>query len=474
MRWILRHTVFTLCFIIGTTTWFVLAQKRLTLAPTVQHAEEIAVNQAIAPVASESPQIVPGQSIKFVPVEPINGVVNTQTLILRESAEANAPIVAKLKGNDYEQVLILGATRDFLHVRLAANEGAAVGAGMTVRTQDYEGWTTWSSVMLDMSAIVLDAETGEVVSRVPLTEGLSSVIFSPDGSRAIFTSQSSGLRQTAYEVRTSDYTLTRSLISPDEQFGAFFYASDGRDVYAKVYAAGESLVRISDGDAPNAPTSIAPNIIISRDGQVGLIARREEGDDELTVDMLEMATLEVRNTFELRGDNLSEDGSGFFLSRDGAELYLRPSEENRIIRVFDTRTGRLVRELQHTSAQGSSYFGEDSVVGDSILISVWKESDDEMDSPPQRFWVSEGKRMLAETGIDHPIEAGGRRYAVNDEGTLLFQLNENNRIQKRLTISRTERGGQTDEGAPTVFGLSASPDGKRIIMFVGISDSCAH
>lgn len=476
MRWILRYAVFVLCFGLGSTAWHILAQEGSTPAQPVEAAQASTVNQTIAPADRDEPEIVPGQSIKFGPLEPMNGYVNTETVVLRESADASAPVVAKLKAGDYERVEILGATRDFLHVRFAANDGSAAD-GSVERKQDYEGWTTWASVVPDMSAIVLDAETGAVVSRVPLGEEHTSVIFSPDGSRAIFSGQSSEISPVAYEVRTSDYTLMRSLTSPEKMpFSTLFYAPASGDLYAKVHDSGESLIRVGDGGAVNTTTAIAPHIIIAPDGLTGLIVRREEGNNQfdVNVDVMELATLEVRNTFQLTGSNLSSDGNGFVLSKDGSELYLRPTDNTAAISVFDTRTGQLLRELSGSVTPGWSHFTQGSVVGDSLLLRVWSEGEDEMHSSPKKFWLSNGKRVLAETEIDYAIEVGGKRYAVNEEGTLLFRLNDNNRIQKRFTISRPERR-EEDAGAGnglTIFGLSASPDGKHIIMFVGMAHGC--
>ena len=479
MRWVLRHAVFAFCLSLGSMTWFILAQNGAAPAPPAQAVvAETSTTQTIAPTDSEQPEeALPGQSIKFGPVGHMSGYINTQTVILRESAEANAPVVARLQPGDYEAIEILGATRDFLHVRFVTGGGSAddgSGDGSTEKKKNYEGWTTWGAVVPDTMAIVLDAETGAVVSRIPLGEGHTSVIFSPDGSRAIFSSEYSS--QTAYEVRTSDYTLMRSLASADnETFSALFYAPTSGDVYARVYASGEKLVRISAGDAPNMPTIIGPNIIVSRDGQTGLIVRREEGDDSqvLTVEVMDTTTLEVRSTFKLTGSNLSADGSGFILNRDGSELYLRPSDSTGAISVIETRTGQFLRELPDSATQSWSYFWQDSIVGDSVLLRAWDEDGDEMHQSPARYWVSNGKRTLAEPGVDHAIEAGGKRFAVNEEGTVFLRLNDNNRIQQRFKINRPERREGAEMGnSLTVFGLRASPDGKHIIMFVGMEHGC--
>lgn len=484
MRWITRHAVFALYLSLGTSAWYALAQKESAPAQPTQAVEETPINQTEAQTDSEQPEEAPGQSIKFGPVETLSGHVNTKTIILRQSADANAPVVAKLKVGDYEWAEILGATRDFVHVRIAANDGADNGGN--VRERDYEGWTTWGSVVPEMSAIVLDAETGAVVSRVPLGEGISSVTFSPDGSRAIFSSGINSVGRAAYEVRTSDYTLTRRLTSSSpDYFGTLFYGpADGR-LYATFHQSDESeaksqaisLIRIGEDGAPNASVEIETDrtlfFVVSPDGLTGFRAHAETNEEyEVMVDVIDLATLNVRNTFTLSGMNLSSDSSEFILNKDGSELYVRLSRNTGTILVVGTYTGQLMRELSDSSTEGSSYFSQGDLVGDSVLLRVW-DGGDEAHPGPQKFWVGSGKRMLAAPGVDYAVEAGGKRYAVNDDGTLLFKLDDNNRIQERRLIDRPERRKGADVGnGPSVFGLSASPDGKHIIILLGIEHGC--
>jgi len=202
---------------------------------------------------------------------------------------------------EYDSAQILGATRDFLHVRFAANDGSVNGAGE--RDRDYEGWASWGAVVPDMSAVVLDAETGAVISRVPLGEDLTSILYSPDGTRAIFSGGSDGIRQAAYEVRTSDYTLTRSLTSSNTDYlGTLFYGPADGGLYATVHTSDGSsqsggkvsLIRIGEDGAPNFPSEFnirRSTFAISPDGLTGFIPRSESGNsNELTLDVVELAT----------------------------------------------------------------------------------------------------------------------------------------------------------------------------------------
>jgi hypothetical protein len=484
MRWIARRAVFTLCFILGSTAWYILAQKGSTPAQPIQFTVETPINQAIAQPRSEQQDDAPGPSIKFGPLEPMNGSANTEIVILRESADANAPVVAKLKVADYEQAVILGATSDFLHVRFAANGDAVEGS--SGREHDYEGWTTWDSVVMELSAIVLDAESGAVVSRVPLRDGLYSIAFSQDGSRGLFFHDSDGIGSVAYEVRTSDYTLTRSLTSADEEYlGTLFYGPANGELYAGVQTSDGSvprkgkvsLVRIGEEGTSSIAAELnltQSNFAVSRDGLTGFITRPQNGDlQELTVDVIDLATQKLRNTFTLSGANFPSDSSNFVLNRDGSELYSRFSDNPGVISVIDTRSGLVVRELVDSTKNGESYFGRESLVGDSLLLRVWEGNEDEMHDSPHRYWLGANGRVAAEHGIDYAIEAGGKRYAVNEKGTRFFKLDANNHIRERLTIARPElRKGASASDSLSVFGLAASPDGKRIIIFIGIMSGC--
>jgi WD40 repeat protein len=483
MRWITRHAVLALCFSLGTSAWYILAQKATTPAPTVQAAEEKTAVQANALSSFEQPEDargedVPGQSIKFGPIPPLTGYVNAQTLLLRDRAEPDAPVVTTLTVDDYATVEILGASGDFLHVRLKANEGA------NPREHEYEGWAKWGSVVPDVSAIVIDAETGAVVSRIPLGESVSSVTFSPDGSRAIFSSRSDEIRKVAYEVQTSDYTLTRSLISTGEEyFGKLFYGPADGALYTTVHVSSGpypnkwqvSLIRVSEGEAANVASGLNINeagFAISPDGLTGFFPHSEGGNSHgLTVDVIDLATQNLRNTFTITGTNLPSHFGNFVLSRDGSELYEKLSETTGAISVIDTRTGQIVRELQGSSTQGWSPFSQNDLVGDSLLLRVWEGEEEH--ARQRTFWVSNSGSVEAAAEIAYAVEAGGRRYAVNEKGTRLFKLDDDNSIRQKLTIARPERRKEATMGnGLVVFSLSASPDGKHLIMILGFEHGC--
>ena len=484
MRWIIRLITFALCAGLGTSAWYILAPKKVASAlPVIEKVGETFITQASDKLTQAEQQDDSIQSIRFGPVEPIVGNANVRTILLRDVPDVNAPIVTKIKVNEYESAEILDASGNFLHVRFPANE-AGYNDG-NVRENDYEGWTDWRSVVPEMIAVVMDAETGEVVARVPLSEDTNSVTFSPDGSHAIFFSDA--YARVAYEVQTSDYTLTRSLTTTTSNyFGHLAYAPAGGGLYATAYAqdsppysrnAKVSLIRIGNG-AANAQTGITASgietFVFSPDGSKGFILHKEtDGSYEMTVDVIDMAASKVSNSFKLIGTELPSGANDFALNRDGSELYVRLSEKADTVSVIETQTGQRVRELKGVPIDHWAYLYESGLVGDSLLYMDWKSNEDEMHTSPVMFWATARGHMKADAGIAYAVEANGKGYAINQNGTQLFKLDSNNHIRERITISRPERFKGASMGNDlTVFGLSASLDGKRLIMFLGFEHGC--
>jgi len=94
MRWITRLVVFVLSACVGASTWYILAQKKAAPIQINQSVEETPAAQTTVEDIAEAQQDAPFQSIKFGAVEPLSGYANVKTIILRESPDAGAPIVA--------------------------------------------------------------------------------------------------------------------------------------------------------------------------------------------------------------------------------------------------------------------------------------------------------------------------------------------------------------------------------------------
>ncbi|HEX8843038.1 MAG TPA: SH3 domain-containing protein [Pyrinomonadaceae bacterium] len=487
MRWMTRLVVFLLFITAGESTLYIVAQKKEASTQSEEKAAETSDPQLVLDEPLETAPDEASQSIKFGPVAPLEFYANREKIILRENPDPGSRVVAKLTAGGYERAEIIEATKDFLRVRFVINDDSANDE--TKREKSLEGWVSWGEVQPYMSAIVLDAETGEVISRIPLREGLTSIAFSQDNSRAIFFSGEGGTAQTAYEVQTSDYTLTRSLISSGEEYlGNIFYGPESGSLYTTLHRAGQShggtdskmsLLRIGDEGAPNeiAPVRFEKGdiFVVSPDGSAAFILRRETEDaSEITVHKFELTTQQILSSFTLNDTPLDQGLYNFAMSRDGSEFYLRQSENMEVITVIDTRTGRPLRVIPYLFAgDGWSVFSQDDLVGDSLHVRIWEQSDDEMHANSENFWVSGSGRVPAEGGIAYVTEGDGRRFAVNEAGTHLFKLNDKNQIEEKLWIERLDLiKGSEEETGLTVFGLKASPDGKRIILFLGIEHGC--
>ncbi|HEX8891129.1 MAG TPA: hypothetical protein VF779_18420 [Pyrinomonadaceae bacterium] len=485
MFWTKRLLAFVFSIFIGTFTWLLVAKLRSNRPQAVQAIAQLSPPKTVAMKASQPKQEDSSiLSVKWSSPEALSGYANVKTITLRDTPDADASIISKFKVDDYESVEILGASDGFLHVRFPGRESPNSGA--TAREQTYEGWTLWGSVVPDLTAIVLEAETGKVVARLPLNPGVDSVTFSPDGARATF--YGTGV-DSACEVMTSDYKVSRCLSSPslNTSFKPLFYGPSDGALYSAVITRGEgnenlttslNVMRLGDNEASKIPAEIssrAEDFAVSPDDSRGFVLHREDRDrQEMTVDVVDLATFKIRNSFTLHGTDLPTTSDTFVVNRDGTELFARLYTEGSAVSVIDTETGNIKRVLSFNALPRDYwYFDGSDLIGDSLLLRVWNQDHDEMHSLPHTFWLGSNGRVAAQKGIYWVAQGGDTRYAVNAQGTKLFKLDVNNRIRESLNIDRPEfRQGLTSEKDLGTFGLSASPDGKRLILFVGVEDGC--
>jgi hypothetical protein len=373
----------------------------------------------------------------------------------------------------------------------------------------YEGWVEWGQVVPYASALVIDTGDGRVVARVPLGAGVSHAAFSPDGKRALFyaTFYDGGHEEAspaAYELETEGYEFVRSLRVAHGGWASLVYGDADGEVSALVqtvaYGKQGSTTRLhpfrtGDRTVASADVARAPQpgeITVSGDGRTGLSVHGALTDAGATrIDVIDMLTLEIRNSFELWGST----GEGWpyerVLSRDGSELYYRADAETGAIAVIDTRTGRRLREIPLSIPEGHwSSFHEGSLAGDSLLIRFWSEGDGgegaegedggeaehqhHGETTSRAIWVRpDGTTTPAEPGIDQVLRVGDALYAVNDAGTHLLKLDADGHIKERFEIARPEaKHDPSTTDTYRVMGLAASPDGKRLVIFFGIPDSC--
>lgn len=484
-RTIARVTVFFLSLSLGVAVSSVPGQRH-------ESTRAVQDSQSAEQVVSETEPAAPLQetssaqsAVKFETVKIVtsNAYTNTQSIALRDRPQANAAVSAVLNLPGIESVEILGATRDYLHVRFLAANGPPEDKN---RESNREGWVAWGEVMPSVSAIVLDAESGKIVSRVPLNSLDSSAIsatFSPDNSRVVF--YSDGF---ANEVETENYTLKRSLAAKFDDTSltaTFFYGSTDNTLYAALHPLSYSsqpsqsmlnVVRVSRAyESTPAPeiSELSSGFVIAPDGRTAFIMHPVNAEaDEMVVDVLDLQGMRVSNTLTLRGENLPNAASSFVTSADGRELYasLFPSRE--VISVIDTSTGQLLREIPvGPLKERAQYLSQHDLVGNSLFFRVWEGEGEEEVS--HSVWLDAGKTSKAQRGIDYAVEADGVRLAVNDSGTRLFKLDSDNRIREKYWIDRPDvRLGQGNAQSLGVHKFIASPDGKRIILILGTIHGC--
>lgn len=417
-------------------------------------------------------------------VQPAWGTPNATRVTLREGAAADSPVVARLQLPAYDNVEILDWTRERVKVKFAANKDAEGGT----RERDYVGWVAWSAVKPGALAVVIDAETGEVFARVPLASNITAATFSPDGRRVLFQGDGSGV---AYEASVKDYRPARVLESgATGGFGPLFYGADG-ELRAPVWTVDYEeegtrstldLFRVgASGEAARTrlASKEATKLLVAPEGRVALVVRGESVPDawgpngldstgrRATVEVLDLETLELRNTFTLYGEDAPDQYAESALSRDGAELYVKTAAGTSVV-VFDTRSGARLREITlGTTDAGWTLPSAAVSAGGPLLVNAWRTTED---GGGEQFgvWLGGEKPVEAEKGVDYAVEAGGALYAVNARGTELLKLDERMRVRERIKIERPDIGRDPEaETELTVFGLTASPDGKHLILFVG-------
>lgn len=428
-------------------------------------------------------------SVRWTEVPPVYGFTNARVVKLRASADASSTVVATLDVPfEPESVEILEGARD--HMRVVLRGRGAGGAGV----EDVEGWVEWGAVLPHVTALVLDAQSGEVLRRVPLEAGVTSVAFSPDGRRAVF--HGAGGRF-AYEVDAEDYSPLRALeAGANESFGSVFYDAEAGGVLAPLlsqkygpHGAPEwtlDILRAGDGAAGESAAQSVTNMkadrfVVAPDGLTGFAVRvhtsRQGVDAEklkATVRVFNLRTLQPANSFTLEGGDMGFGMDALAFNGDGSELYLMLSGEQQRVAVFDTRTGARVREIPLGVAEsGSIFFAQENQSGDSLLLKLWDHGG-ESGATSRAVWLAGEKLTAAGAGIDRFIEAGGERFAVNEEGTRLFKLDGDNRVRSKHKIDRPDIKLRKEEGnILTVHGFAASPDGKHLILFLAVpEDGC--
>ena len=221
----------------------------------------------------------------------------------------------------------------------------------------------------------------------------------------------------------------------------------------------------------------ATNFVVSPDSRTGFILHSkkiEALEHAVTIDVVDLETFKIRNTFALAGSYRPWWAGTLTMSKDGSLLYSKLTLDSDPITIIDTRTGQTLRDLP-ASSSGYSVPDQQSVVGDSLLLQTWDKAHSHTHRPAL-VWLSEAGAVPAQRGISYAAEAVDSRFAINDEGTRLFKLDADNRILERLPIERPDirHSQKKSSHGPQIMtlGLTASPDGKHLIVLVEMELGC--
>jgi WD40 repeat protein len=260
-----------------------------------------------------------------------------------------------------------------------------------------------------------------------------------------------------------------------------FYGPEADAVYAFDNSSQEEDAKLNILSIKEQETSVIPTaldidtlgVVVSPDGSKGfLLQPKGDESNEMAVTVVDLQSLQVLHTFWLDGVQFSPGMNSLVLNRDGSKLYAWLTDNPETVRVIDTQTGQVVRELALKSFEnGTETFSDGDIVGDSILLSRWGYED----GTSSKLWLDgNGERVAADKEIYSATEAGGTRYAVNAAGTQLFELDADNHIRKRMAIARPDMRAAEDGAESysplTVYRITSSPDGKYIILFIGMEE----
>src|ERR1041384_5240172 len=158
MRWTVRTLICVLSLSTGVAVWYALTG----ILRTASHSRRL--DKAVG-YSVQSPSIkkmpAPTQLVHFAPVQDLHGYTHQKSVTLWESPEPKAPVVTTLKFRGYTWVEILGATRDYLHIKVEASHNSLTdGKG----EKEFDGWAKWGSVIPEEYALILEANTGRGIS----------------------------------------------------------------------------------------------------------------------------------------------------------------------------------------------------------------------------------------------------------------------------------------------------------------------
>jgi hypothetical protein len=439
----------------------------------------------VGPSRDEDEAVVglPIVSAEWEETGPVWGRAARSPLVLRAGAGSSSRVVARPLVEEGETVSILETAGDGLRVRVEAQPEF----GRT-RRRAVEGWVEWGAVEPVAEALVVEAASGELVRRVPLEGGVTSVLFAPDGATALLHGNSA---PAVYEVSGADLKPRRKLqVEGIAGIGGIFFQPGGAQLVVPVWRSAADagsgyrldFLRVGEGPAAVVPTGVtasgAGRFLVSGDGLTGFALNTGGaswgGAGRVTVAVFDMGTLTQIRGF-LLPDSITEDDD-VALGPGGSELFVLSSEQPSRLTVVESMTGSLVREVKLATIGAVGFRRTEGAAGPLIVsYAAAQEGDDASTVTRWARLTPEGALVARPEGLTYEVEAAGQRYAVDEAGRKIFVLDEAGRVRAsrpvRMRGGRVPAAAATGEGdGPFVLGLYATPDGKRLIIIKGFEE----
>jgi|GEM_PF-3435053 len=424
---------------------------------------------------AEAPAAFSGE---WVEVGSLWGNAARSPLVLRAGPGAGSQIVGRVKVEEGEGVAILEAAGDRLRVKLEANAGQG-GA----RRVDAEGWVEWGAVVPASEALVVEAASGEVLRRVPLDDGITSVLFTHGGEKAVFHGATA---QSLYEAGADDFKLRRALrLDGAVAVGELFFQPASGRLFLPVWRAADGaggdytldFVRAGEGPAAAVSTGLSSagggRFLVSDDGQTGYAIHvggaAWGGAGRLVASVFDLQTLTQVRGFVLPDPVTTDDDIA--LARGGAELLLLSSQQPQRLLVVEGTGGSLVREIPLAAGVGGAVgFSQTGGAAGPLVASYAEAAGDDSVGLGRARLGPDGKLSPLPEGVAFLAEAGGARYGVDEHGTRVFTLDDAGRVRSSRPIRSA--GGKPAPAAPEgeargVRGLFLTPDNKRLVIIKG-------
>jgi hypothetical protein len=439
------------------------------VAPDADEAEADEVG-ADAPANFTAEWDVPGETW---------GNVSKSPLVLRSGPGADSPVTARVAVEEGAGVRILAVEGESLRVRVEAN--AEPGGA---RKRDVEGWAAWGAVTPSAYALVLDAAGGEVLERIPLDGGVTSVLFAPDGATALFHGAGTVVEADAEEFKPRRALTLNGAVTTGEPF---WQGGAGRLVVPAWRVSNNpsgnyTLDFLCVGVGPE--TSVATGItatfegrfLVSSDGRTGFAIYQSGAawglEGVISVVAFDLQTLAPARNFTLPEAVTWDDE--IIVGPDGAELLVIGNERPQRLVAVETMTGSIAREIPLGLGQnGWASFAQTPCAGGPLYLRVSAPSESGRNTVGSARLGPEGKISRVAAGVAFVAEAGGTLYGVSDVGTRLFTLDANHRVRSARDIKGHEAGPPVvsdEKFAQAVLGLFAAPDGKRLVVIMGVPE----